>query len=317
MNSTSQIKTHFDIKVIIFFITFFTFSCLLLLVKYKMQSGCNVSDFKMEASSLKAGELIVFSDTTNTGTKWKWQFGDSTKTSYLSKVSHVFMKEGKYNVKLSIDDNCNIEKEITILPSEVRIVNSDMPNFYAPKTVTLGKIAQFRDMTANAKSWEWRFGEGSSITDVDATDKNPSYVYKTPGKKTISLVVNGDYKQIKKATIFVKEIKEVRQERVSVLPDPVKLGPEIGGINETSLESMLIGISKNKLAYKNFEKYFCDYKLAKVHYEDDIISLQEFDKIIRGKSIKIKSLKIEKGSHGCVDYFVANVKIRLFEPPVH
>ena len=164
MSKSNQIKTHFDGKVIVFFTIIFIVSCGLLAFKVNSKKVCNVKEFKIEAPSFKAGELITFSDKTPNSYEWRWYFGDGTKISYRSKEVHSFAKPGKYTVKLLVDNSCTIEKTITILPKNDVIDKALLPKIFVPKIVYQGDPVQFRDSTAHAKSWEWRFGDGMKIT---------------------------------------------------------------------------------------------------------------------------------------------------------
>lgn len=160
MNNSTQIKTHFDLKIILFFAIIFVISCGLLAFEINIKTPCTVTEFKVDAPSYKAGELITFSDVTKSSYEWRWYFGDGTEISYRSKVGHSFSKPGKYTVKLLVNNGCSITKDITIIPSKEVINTALLPKFYAPKVVYEGEIIKFRDSTEHAKSWEWRFGDG-------------------------------------------------------------------------------------------------------------------------------------------------------------
>ncbi|WP_309607420.1 PKD domain-containing protein [Flavobacterium sp.] len=274
-----------------------------------MGSDCNVESFKIESRSLKAGELIVFSDTTNTSFDWKWTFGDGTKTSYLSKVTHSFDKPGKYNVKLVINDNCPVERTVTILPSVEEIDVSLFPRFTTPKNVVEGKQVNFQDLTKNAKSWEWRFGDTQSYS-VDATDKNPSYTYKTPGVKNVSLVVNGDNKHAKIVKIYVaKAVAKTEVRRDIVVGTFKKRGPEKEGLDDEQLKRAIIGISQNELKYKNFSKYFCKDAMPPVHVNnEETMALKEFYDLIANKKIRLKGVSITKDKDECITFMSVNYK---------
>ena len=311
MNKTSQIKTHFDSKIIGFFIIIFIFSCALLLVKKKMLSDCDITEFKVDASSYREGALITFSDESKKSFDWQWTFGDGSKVSYLSKVSHAFDKAGSYKVKLLVNNGCTIEKTITILPFEDKKDYSLLPKFQAPNTAIKGQEVYFKDLTGHAKSWEWRFGESGGS--VDATVKNPSYVFKTTGRKVVSLVVNGDVKNVKQKEIFIKEpaVKAIKDVVVVI---PKRRGPIEPGITlGDNLERALIGVAQNKLSYKNFARYFCKDGMPSVINKDGkTMSLKEFDEEIREKDIKIKKVTFQQDKDGCVTSINVNYKLTFF-----
>jgi len=90
------------------------------------------------------------------------------------------------------------------------IVSSEGPyaNFYAEPNVTvLGEPVVFTDASNNGEfsSWLWNFGEGA--VPAIATGQGPHEVtYTTPGKKTISLLVDDEYERIRTNYIDVKDI---------------------------------------------------------------------------------------------------------------
>lgn len=311
MNNNNQIKTHFDNNILTFFIIFFVLSCFLLLYKKQNQEDCNILGFKIDSKTFKAKELITFSDTTINASKWQWDFGDGSNISFLSKVSHSYEKEGKYSVKLTVGESCIIEKEITITPFEAEVDNSLMPNFVVPSVIIVGEPATFKDVTPNSTSWQWKFGDGGTEGGkFDATDKNPTYTFKTSGAKKVTLAVNGNYKYVKKIDLFV-QLPKVKKEEIEEIKVKVKKvrGPEKKGVNEEYVEAMMNGIAENQLTYRNFSKYFCKDAMPEVHLKDGrIISLKELDEDIRGRVIKIKKIAIQKDDDGCVTNIDVNYK---------
>ena len=325
MNKGTQIKTHFDSKILLFLGSVFLLSCVLLAFKIKTSGTCTVNDFKVDAPSFRAGELITFSDVSNKGYEWKWDFNDNTTPSYRSKAGHAFAKPGKYNVKLLINNSCTVQKAITIIPKNDIINTALLPKFYAPKVVHEGERIQFRDSTANAKSWEWRFGDGSKI---DAIDKNPTYAYSIPGEKVVSLVVNGNVKNVQFAKITVlplaKQPKDIVTERLKRrnglrvdpveeyfrnIPDSPKRSAEIAGINEVKLEGLLMGASEGKLSYPNLIRYFCSDALPLVELKKGkMITLESLYKDIHNESIKIRSIALVRDKDECVTHIKINYK---------
>lgn len=301
MNKASQIKTHFDSKVLVFFMTIFVFSCLVLIYKIKTGKNCNLTGFKIESKSLKAKELITFSDTTKKSSDWIWDFGDGSDVSYLSKAGHFYEKEGTYVVKLKVDNSCTVEQVINVLPFEEKF-NGPVPNFSCPKTVFKGSPVTFTDLTAGAKSWEWMFGESIENGNFESTKSNPSYTYTSTGIKKVKLAVNGDYKHVKIVEIEVIEpaIKKAAKTGIDVV---IKAkGPIRKGVTESDIEDMLNAVSINKLEYRRFSEFFCKSYMPDVHLKDGhIVSLKELVEDVKDKKrLKIKSVKIETDQDGCV-----------------
>ncbi len=112
---------------------------------------------------------------------WNWDFGDGT-TSEEQSPTHSFLQSGTYTVSL---EACNIagcetfSQELTV--SDVLFVN-----FTTLGTVEVGQVAFFEDLTENAISWQWNWGDGSLPVNGTAT---PLHVYENPGVYTVSLTV--------------------------------------------------------------------------------------------------------------------------------
>lgn len=322
-----QIKTHFDGKVIMTFIIILVISCGLLAFKINSKDKCSIKEFEVNAPSFKEDELITFSDKTGDSYEWKWYFGDGTEESFRSKVAHSFSKAGTYKVKLVVNNNCTVEKEVTIIPKKEILNMALMPKFSAPRVVYQGEDVRFTDATPHAKSWEWRFGDGNKI---DATDKNPSHIYTLPGKKRVLLVVNGDIKYVATQDInvlpakrdkkdWVKERLERRGEGrgdavgdyFNSIPDAPTRGPELKDLNEAKLKSVLLGVSENRLSYDNMLRYFCLDNLPLIQVrKKESISLKALDDAIRSRSIRIKSVEIHKDKDGCTSLIVLDYKYK-------
>lgn len=322
---SAPIKTHFDGRVITMFIVIFIISGSLLAYNINTKAECRVKEFDVKAPTYKEGELITFTDVTPGAYDWKWSFGDGSDASYRSRAIHTFEKAGKYKVRLVVNGSCNVDKDVTIIPKKEVLNKALMPVFTAPTKVYQGEEVAFADATKHATSWEWRFGDSNKI---DATDQNPVYIYSRPGKKVVSLVVNGDIKYVSYHNIMVLPAKKDKKDWVkdrlernsgsrvdpvgeyfNQLPAKPKSGPEIGGISEAKLKSMLLGVSEDKLSYNNLVRYLCEDNLPLVQLKNGkTISLKELDGNIRRRDIRIRSLTMHKDKDECVTLIVLDYK---------
>ncbi|PZP42528.1 MAG: hypothetical protein DI598_16840, partial [Pseudopedobacter saltans] len=100
--------------------------------------------------------------------------------------------------------SCRETVSLKISKAPIIVDTTLTPNFEWPRTATVGVPVAFADHSKNADQWEWRFGETVS---VDATDSRPTYTFKSPGPKTISVVVNGDPNRMKSVTLYVNPAK--------------------------------------------------------------------------------------------------------------
>lgn len=314
-----KLKGYFDIKVVLVFLSVFLLSSFVIIINLNNDEECRVREFKVEATSLEVGELIIFSDVSQNAHSWRWYFGDNSQISFRSKVGHIFMKEGDYLIRLIVNNECSIEKLVTIVSKKSAVDNSKMPVFSVASHVLEGEKIDFEDRTEGAKSWEWRFGESGK---VDSFDEKCSYMFTSPGVKSISLIVNNDYKHVTVKEIFVvpKKEEKIKIEKYKSdiphnpfqnIPDappedlnaPVKVakGPEIGGTDAGKLESLLESVAKGKTSYDNFLKHFCKYNLPIVIYRDAKTStLREFFNAVKKKGDRVKDVRIQKDTEDCI-----------------
>lgn len=323
MSKQNQIKTHFDSNIIIFFALLFVFSCGLLAFKSSKKEECLVEEFKVEGVIFEVGELLTFSDNTKGSYSWRWYFGDGSDISFKSKVGHVFKKAGVYKVKLLINNSCEIEKNITIKTRKHIVEEKLDVNFIVPNKVYQGQRNQFSDKTEKATSWEWRFGETEVI---DSKLKNPTYTYKTTGVKTVSLVVNGNKKEVRfkdivvvtplvikpKASKVKKEVIEIPETIEETKPTPKV--EEIKTINEVQLTELILAISDGKLSYESFKNNFCSDQIPVVQANNSTkyITLKQFYDSIVDKGIRLKDVKINKEKNKCIVLLVVNYKLKTF-----
>lgn len=315
----NQLKKSFDIKVPILFLSIVVISLFIIAYKIINVEECNVQDFQIDAPTFKAGELIIFSDKSKNSTSWRWYFGDNSQISFRSKVGHSFSKEGEYMVTLVVNNKCNVDKLITIVPRGSTVDESLMPKFRAPSYVLQGDEVEFEDRTYGANSWEWRFGESDK---VDSFDEKYTYKFDTPGEKIVSLVVNGDYKHVTIKKIFVvpkkQENKKVEKYKSKVPWNPfqnvadappeeennvikIEKGPEIGGADADRIADIFELVTDSKISYDDFLKYFCKYDLPIIIFKDaKTTSLKNFYYQVKKERIKIRNVSIKKNQDDCI-----------------
>lgn len=316
---SNQLKKSFDIKVPILFLSVFVISALILVYKIANKEECSTTSFNIDAPSYKVGELIIFSDNSKNAYSWRWYFGDNSQISFRSKVGHSFSKEGEYMVTLVINNECSIDKLITILPRTETIDESLMPKFKAPTYVLEGDEVEFEDRTTGSESWEWRFGETNK---VDSFDEKCTYVFSSPGEKMVSLVVNGDYKHVTIKKIFVIPKKEEKEKKVKyksevpwnpfqnvsdappeeeIITTKIEKGPEIGNADANRINDIVDLVTDGNITYDDFLKYFCKYDLPIVVYKDGKTTpLKTFYYQVKKEKVKIKNLSIQKNQDDCI-----------------
>jgi len=111
-----------------------------------------------------------------------WSFGDGTFSAQVNPVK-TFLTPGTFSITLVNQyASCvdSVTKTITVNNKPVvDFTVDDSTSCRAPFGV------QFTDLTANAVSWLWNFGDGNT-----STQQNPSHTYNSFGNYTVSLTIS-------------------------------------------------------------------------------------------------------------------------------
>jgi hypothetical protein len=312
---------HLDERVILTMIITALIGLVITGFQYKNYEHCFDFHIKAKANYYRTDEPIHFETDALYATAFEWDFGDNESSeTNISSVVHAYNQPGEYTVALTVNGKCSEYKTIYITKAP-KIDNPLLiPRFICPQMAEVGKSVVFQDTTAGAHSWEWRFGETAV---VDATSSTASYTYKTPGLKTISLVLNNDPKQLGVCKVYVNE-KQVTPSRSNARPAPrqpafvvvparpvtptleeqshpqpaVTEAPKPQGvaISKQELETKLRGVANNYLTADNFSQYFCGNLNVPVSLNGTEITFTQFcNKLSAIKNDKkIKQLNVQQ-----------------------
>lgn len=334
-----SIKAHFDRKVLLTFLIVFVVGAGLLSFKLNRIVDCTAVDFDVISSSYTTEDLIEFKSNDPSGFEWEWDFGDETEGDFRANVVHQFEKPGVYKVHLQMNNNCTLTKDVTIKPKE-KVVNPELvPEIDAPRSVRVGDLVEFTNSSEFANSWEWSFGETAS---VDSRDQNPKYIFKTPGKKTILLLVNEDSKHGARHQITVLPAKQEERKRVvatrqndyieEVLKDqvpdapvedpmiadappeePKEKKPEIVRIEiaKPKLTQLLMDYSERRSNDAAIRKYLCTSNIPVFNSTGKKFDIGTFLREIRDKKIEIEDIRMYKSkTKGCLKSFTVDMKVK-------
>lgn len=143
-----------------------------------------VPDFTTNTPCL--GASTNFSDnTTGTPNSWEWDFGDGSPVVNTQNPSHTYAADGIYQVQLITENafGCidTLQQNVEVFPLPVADFEND--------TICDGAITNFIDLSTNAVSWEWDFGDGSPLD----LNQSPSHVFPSNGSFTVQLVVTNAF----------------------------------------------------------------------------------------------------------------------------
>jgi PKD repeat protein len=218
-----------------------------------------------DANTAFTGTPVRFSCNATKDDNCEWAFGTKdNKTSSGQFVTFSYSEPGQYLVELTVNGVCHEFKFINILKAP-KIINSlQLPKIICPvQMIEIGKPVTFKDSTADAKSWEWRFGESEK---VDATTKEATYTFKTTGFKTVTLIVNGKPESYATCQVFVNE-KAAAQPKTGgdiMLPpiddkpksDPLKSGNKVT-ISDDDFNKMMEQVVHGVKYASDFAPYLC------------------------------------------------------------
>ena len=154
-----------------------------------------IASFNVSADTVDTGEVVSFDgsgsyDPDGVIVSYLWDFGDGTTGSGFS-VQHVFSKNGKYVIVLTIKDNIGTTDSIGV----TMIVRNRLPfSFFtvSPETVDTGDVVSFDgsgsyDPDGVIVSYLWDFGDGTT-----GSGEITNHAYAEDGVYTVTLTVNDD-----------------------------------------------------------------------------------------------------------------------------
>jgi len=120
-----------------------------------------------------------------TGVTYQWSFGDG-QFSTDQDPQNLYLNEGDFNVQLVVTwGNCSdsIGSTVTVNPRPSSGFVAT-PNY----TTAIEPLITFEDVSTDAISWDWDFGDG-----ILTTDQNPTHVFGDTGVHVISLTTTNQF----------------------------------------------------------------------------------------------------------------------------
>lgn len=177
--------------------------------------------------------------------EFKWEMGDGTiKTGQT--VRYVYTSAGDYSVKLTIDGKKQYENRITILPAtgieSPPETPTSKPMITAPDVGYINEPIIFSETSNTGSVWRWDMGDGQIINSA----KTISYKYKTTGRRTIRVYINGDNSQYGEHSIVIRD---------KTPPHPVGPPSHKPRITKDQFKSMIGQCASKSISPSDFEQY--------------------------------------------------------------
>jgi len=143
------------------------------------------AEFEASVTNVCVGWVTGFMNYSQNATSWRWNFGDGA-TSTDSVGHHVYATPGTYTVSLTAINACGDDTRTRTNYIVVR--GYPVADFLVDdRESCVGATVTFTDLSRDADSWHWDFGDGGT-----STDRSPTHAYSSPGVYTVTLSVHND-----------------------------------------------------------------------------------------------------------------------------
>lgn len=130
---------------------------------------------------------VSFSNLSIGASSWSWDFGDGT-TSTEQNPYHTYNDPGTYTVSLTAENQDYSDTKVEESYITVYSCGAPVAEFSGqPRNGCSPLRVCFANLSQNATSWEWQFGDGTT-----STEQNPCHTYRSPGTYTVVLTAWND-----------------------------------------------------------------------------------------------------------------------------
>lgn len=134
-------------------------------------------------------ETVTFNNATTNATTYEWDFGDGSPlftTNSLSSFTHDYTSYGTFTVTMTATNGNGCQTSGTLTVVFEKFVSAAMTlNLTEYSGCTPHSLSTLVNLSQNANSYVWDFGDGTVITTTDSVP--PPYAYTSAGSYTISL----------------------------------------------------------------------------------------------------------------------------------
>ena len=146
------------------------------------------ASFTSDKTTVKIGEAVNFTNTSEADAKAMWDFGDGTQTeSTQTMISHTYAKAGTYNVTLTAAKKNG--KKASDAPAIIITVSEKgtVAMFTAKTNVAAGEIVSFQSTSTGADELTWDFGDGIQNNLTQPVSPTQTHVYNNNGTYVVTL----------------------------------------------------------------------------------------------------------------------------------
>lgn len=144
------------------------------------------ADFTVTPNEGCDANVVTLTNNSQYAVTYYWEFGDGQTSSAAYPGTHTYAATGTYTVKLIVSNDCgtdSTEHEVTITETPTPVADFSG----TPLEICAGQSVEFTNLSNNADSYSWNFGDGGT-----SSAENPSHTYSSPGRFTVSLTATND-----------------------------------------------------------------------------------------------------------------------------
>lgn len=154
--------------------------------------GTATADFRGTPLKGRGTLAVRFESLARNAKKHAWDFGDGAVSDDDDPL-HLYEGPGLYTVKLRVENDLGSDEAVK--ERYVKVAHPDEPiaDFRAmPREGPAPLDVGFEDLSSGVLGeWNWDFGDLQAGSDRTSTERNPSHVYRAPGRYTVRLRVKG------------------------------------------------------------------------------------------------------------------------------
>ena len=144
------------------------------------ESGCSPVTIDFNSTSVVSIGSI---------TSWDWNFGNGMNSNVENPNQTYLNEEGiTYPIQLIVTSDLGCTDDTTVF-MQINAYPQAVAEFsYFPNTVLFGEDIYFENLSTNATSWQWDFGDG-----VNSIEESPAHSYLTIGTYSITLIASNEF----------------------------------------------------------------------------------------------------------------------------
>jgi PKD repeat protein len=187
---------------------------------------------------------VVFLNNSSYANEYQWNFGDPSSgalnIAFEKNPKHLFKKGGFYSIALTAR-NTQLNLESVYYQSiEIKTHDPTISNFEIEGNNQLAPaLVSFKNISVNADTYKWNFGDTSGGRKNNSDEKNPKYKYKNPGSYSVELIVKNNFSGLSDTLVQEVIIEQVKVAGANfVLTKSTETAPSTVVFKNTSANSI-------------------------------------------------------------------------------